>query len=395
MNVLEVVIGPYPEIRGGVDKMVSLLVAGLMRRGCEVAVLVPGSWEIARLRSREVDGVSVYERRLRLPLEQGPKLRSLLGWLGELPRTLLDLRRICRKHRIDIIHIHTATNYVYWFRLLRLIGGPPYVITFHGSDVADFRTRRKGDRALIRWALAGSAAANAVSRWLTEEAKRVFSGLCDPVCIYNGIAVTTPRREADAATNPARALIGDSPYFVMVGSFDPYKGHDIAIRAWGLLPSDRRPHLLIVGEGPLRESYLQIVDQLGCTDRIHLTGQLPNAQVQLLLASALGMVFPSRNEGFGYVILEAGLAETPLLCSRIPPLDEIVVDGETGILVPPDDPQALADAVLRLVADPELRRRLGANLRRAVETRFSTGTMADKYAALFTQAGAESRLAAQ
>lgn len=384
MNVLEVVIGPYPEIRGGVDKMVSLLVDGLVATGWRVAVLVPGPWEAAALRQRQAAGVPVYERRLRMPLERGSKLRGLLGWLAELPRTLLDLRRICRRHRIDVVHVHTATNYVYWFRLLRLIGGPPYVVTFHRGDVVDFPTRRRGDRALIRWALAGSAGTNAVSRWLAEEARRVFAGLCEPECIYNGIAVTPPDEPAPGRS-PARALIGDAPYFVMVGTFDPYKGHDIAIRAWGLLPPDSRPHLLIVGEGELRESYLQLIDQLGCADRIHLTGQLPNDQVQLLMKSALGMVFPSRNEGFGYVILEAGLAETPLLCARIPPLDEIVVDGETGVLVAPEDPQAVADAVRRLGADPGLRRRLGANLRLATETRFSLETMTNGYAKLFAK----------
>lgn len=391
MNVLEVAIGPYPEIRGGVDKMVALLVDGLLAKGWRVAVLVPGSWEVARLQEREVAGVPVYERRLRLPLERGAKLRSLLGWLTELPRTVIDLRRICRQHRIDVIHIHTATNYAYWFRLLRLMGGPPYVITFHGSDVAEFRTRRERDRALIRWALAGSAATTAVSRWLAGQAKSKFQGLCDPVCIYNGIAVPTPGHASGAVLNPAQTLIGDAPYFMMVGSFDPYKGHDIAIRAWGLLPPDRRPYLLIVGEGALRESYLRLIDEVGCTGHVRLTGQLPNPQVQRLLATALGVVFPSRSEGFGYVILEAGLAQAALLCTRIPPLNEIVVDGETGILVPAEDPQAVADAISRLANDSELRRRLGANLRHAVETRFSAEIMTGEYAALFTRVVAEGR----
>ncbi len=379
MNVLEVVIGPYPEIRGGVDKMVSLLIAGLARRGCGIVVLVPGTWAVTRLQSRKAGGVTVYERRLRLPLEQGPKWRSLLGWLGELPRTLLDLRRICRRHAIDVVHIHTATNYVYWFRLLRLIGGPPYVVTFHRGDVVDFPTRRKPDQALIRWGLAGAASTNAVSRWLAEEAERVFPGLCAPVRIYNGIP---PASRGGLRPEPVSAALMAAPYVVMVGTFDPYKGHDVAIRAWALLPSDA-PHKVIVGAGELRPGNVKQIAEQGSGGRGHQAGQLPNAEVQQLVAGAIAMVFPSRNEGFGYVILEAGLAATPVICSRIPPFDEIVVDGESGVLVAPEDPAALAAAVSRISQDETLRRGMGEALRRTVETQFSDTGMVEGYLALF------------
>lgn len=384
MNVLEVVIGPYPQIRGGVDKMVALLVDGLVAEGCAVTVFVPGPWEAAALEERQAGGASVYTLRLRRPVDGGRSLRSLAGWLGELPGTLSALRRICRRHRIDVIHIHTATNYGYWFRLLRWLGGPPYVITFHRGDVVDFSTRLPLDRWLIRWALAGAAATNAVSQWLAVEAKRVFPGLCDPGPIYNGIAEMP--RAPEAQPDTAAALVGGKPYFIMVGTFDPYKGHDIAIRAWGLLPRENRPHLLIVGEGELRPSYERLIEEVGCRDCIHLTGQLPNPVVQQLLASATAMVFPSRSEGLPYVALEAGLAKLPLVCSHVPPFDEIVADGESGILFRPEDPADLAAAVVRLTGDPALRERLGEALRRTIETKFSVAAMVQGYRALFERA---------
>ncbi len=389
MNVLEVVIGPYPQIRGGVDKMVALLVDGLVAEGCAVTVFVPGLWEAATLGQENAGGVSVYTLRLRRPVTGGRALRSLAAWLGELPRTLRAQRGICRRHRIDVIHIHTATNYCYWFRLLRWLGGPPYVITFHRGDVVDFATRWPLDRFLIRCGLAGAAATNAVSRWLAVEARRVFPGLCDPAPIYNGIAEMP--RAAEAAPGTVAALVGDKPYFIMVGTFDPYKGHDVAIRAWGLLPEGTRPHLLIVGEGELRQSYERLIEEVGGGDCIHLTGQLPNQVVQQLLASATAMVFPSRSEGLPYVALEAGLARLPLVCSHVPPFDEIVDDGESGILFRPEDPADLAAAVLRLTGDPALRERLGEALRRTVETRFSVEAMVRGYRALFDQAASIGR----
>lgn len=388
MNVLEVVIGPYPEIRGGVDKMVALLVDGLIAEGCAVSVFVPGPWEATALQRREPNGVATYTLRLRMPQVRDRPVSGLIGWLLELPRTVSSLRRICADHRIAVVHIHTATNYNYYFRLVRLLGGPPYVITFHRGDVVDFHTRGWLDRALIRWGLAGAAATNAVSRWLANDARRVFPGLCDPVHIYNGILAAPPAAPAaPGGEDIVERLAGGEPYFIMVGTFDPYKGHDIAIRAWGLLPASARPLLLIVGEGELRAAYLDLIAKTGCADHVRLTGQLPNHQVQRLMARASAMVFPSRSEGLPYVALEAGLAGIPLICTHVPPFDEIVVDGENGILVTPENPGALAAAVQRVAADAELRRRLGATLRKTVETKFSVTAMVKAYKAMFERVG--------
>ena len=101
---------------------------------------------------------------------------------------------------------------------------------------------------------------------------------------------------------------------------------------------------------------------------------------------ATALIFPSRNEGLGLVMLEAGAAGLPVICSRIGPFMEIARDEESALMVEPEDSAALAEAVVRLAGDPALRRRLGDTLRRRVHEQFSADTMASRYEDLYRAA---------
>ena len=116
-----------------------------------------------------------------------------------------------------------------------------------------------------------------------------------------------------------------------------------------------------------------------------MLGALPHAQALALMERALGLIMPSRNEGFGLVILEAGLKHLPIVCSRIGPFLEIVEDGSTAIVVPPEDPLALSIGVARLIQDADLRQQLGSALESRVRTNFSVQRMADQYEWLYRQ----------
>lgn len=382
MNILQVTLRRYPEVMGGVDMMVATLVPALKRLNCTITVFVPGSWSDRRLKCYVADGVTVYSRRLTMPFARRRRLRNLLVWLFEGPVALLGLWALCRRHRINLVHIHTATPNLVYFRMLRLLGGPPYVVTFHRGDVVEFGQRPRINQKFIKWGLAGAASTNAVSKWLAREAKGTFQGLCDPVAIYNGIDV-------DSLISDANRL-GDGPsesrgaYFLMVGSFDPYKGHETAIRAWGeVVESNPNLRLLLAGEGDLRKSYERLIERTSCQRHVVLLGQRRHSEILSLMASALGLIFPSRSEGFAYVILEAGLMENPVICTDIPAFAEVVADGESGIIVPVDDPKAIADAVMRLMDNEELRKRLGSALRERVEECFCADLMAQRYETLY------------
>jgi glycosyltransferase involved in cell wall biosynthesis len=148
---------------------------------------------------------------------------------------------------------------------------------------------------------------------------------------------------------PADALIG-----IVAGSLIRRKGHDILFQA--MRTGAAGPfHLLVVGDGPERESY----QKQSCGLPVHFLGHRDDVG-PIMRDAADFLVAPSRQEAFGRVIIEAALAGIPAIGTRVDGIPEAILEDQTGLLVPPESPEALADAIARLSADGQLRRRLGA-----------------------------------
>jgi glycosyltransferase involved in cell wall biosynthesis len=152
------------------------------------------------------------------------------------------------------------------------------------------------------------------------------------------------------------------------------KGVDVAIRALPSLPGDIV--LVVLGEGPERESLEQLARELGIERRVFLLGRVPDVAAWLRRADVF--VHPARWEGFGLAVLEAMLAGLPVVATNVSSLPELVVDRKTGVLVVPDDPVALAAAIPSALEEPGLGT---AGLERA-HAEFSVARMADRHVAL-------------
>jgi glycogen synthase len=146
---------------------------------------------------------------------------------------------------------------------------------------------------------------------------------------------------------------------LFVGRLHRQKGVDTLVRALPLLPPTAS--VLLVGDGPERAALRRLADELGVADRITVTGFVPHGMVPGLLAGADVVVMPSRYEELGTALIEAMAAGRPVVATRVGGIPELVRDGVDGLLVPPDDPQALAKAVTRVLANPVLAAELGAN----------------------------------
>jgi glycosyltransferase involved in cell wall biosynthesis len=386
INVL-MVTAWSPEIEaGGVSTVIRTLARSLAPTH-KVNVLV-SDWASKKLRRTQGAGLSCYHLRLRLPINSNRLLLGIPGWLFYLPMTLLALKRLIREEKIDVVHLHFASAYQFYFRILRLFGGPPYIVTLHRGDTVNFDNRPLAERLLTLWVLRGANCANAVSNWLAKLAQGTFPGMGKVRCIYNGIDISNIEEIARENSIVASDFVPPDEFCLIVANVTHYKGQDIAIEAWARLRQQLpNMHLVIVGEArELWPDCVDLVDRLGCADRVHMVGPKPRAEVIRLMARAIALVAPSRNEGFGLVVVEAGVVGLPVICTHIDPFIEIVENGNRALIVAPEDPAALAEAVVILAGNPNLRISLSRALKQRVHAEFSSEQMARRYLEIYEEA---------
>jgi glycosyltransferase involved in cell wall biosynthesis len=285
------------------------------------------------------------------------------------PRDLdpLLLLRLARALRADVVHTHLVHADVYGGIAARL-RGTHLVSTKHNDD--PFRTGpfRYVERDLARTADRIIAITDSLRRFTVErvgvpagKVETIHYGLDDPSQAWG-------ENPPDDVPDGARVLLA-------VARLTPQKGLDTAVRALPLLPDDTV--LVVLGEGPDRVRLDRLARDLGIERRVFLPGRVPDVAAWLRRATLL--VHPARWEGFGLGVLEAMLAGLPVVASNVSSLPELVVEGETGYLVRPDDPSALALGVARALERPDL----GAAGRERARREFSVARMADRTAVLY------------
>jgi glycosyltransferase involved in cell wall biosynthesis len=284
------------------------------------------------------------------------------------PAVVRRLARALRSARYDLAHAHLV--HADWHLALAgaLVRRTPLVTTKHNPD--PFRVTR-GFRGLERIALRRYAAVITISDHLREFLAATVG--VDAVTVRYGLSTDpqVPRRDD-------REL----RHLVAVGRLEEQKGFDVAIDAMRLI-TDETPgvRLSIAGTGSLRSRLERQIERRGLQGSVALLDRHSN--VGRLMREADVFVHPARWEGFGLVLLEAMRASLPIVATRVAAIPEVVEDGVTGILVAPDDPQAVADAVLSLVHDPDRARELGRAGSVRLREQFSPRAMARGVAAVY------------
>jgi glycosyltransferase involved in cell wall biosynthesis len=181
-----------------------------------------------------------------------------------------------------------------------------------------------------------------------------------------GVGVS-PNVTGGLAIEPATGFEGEPGYLLFVGRLRIRKGVEVLLEA---LRDVRPVELKIAGDGEHRRRLERRVSELEMGDRVTFLGTCDAGRVQRLLAGAAALVVPSIYEGMPLVVLEAMAAGVPVVASAVSGIPEVVVDGETGWLVPPEDPRALGVALEDVLARPEEARRRGEAGRRRVDERY-------------------------
>ncbi|HET6277192.1 MAG TPA: glycosyltransferase, partial [Candidatus Polarisedimenticolia bacterium] len=182
-----------------------------------------------------------------------------------------------------------------------------------------------------------------------------------------------------------RGIAPSEAVFLMLGRLHREKGADLFLRALGALSgrATGRWRAVLVGDGPEREPLRRLAAELGVEARVFFAGA--RRRVGPWLEAADLLVLPSREEGLPVAPLEAMAREKPVLATAVGGTPEVVRHGETGLLVPADDPQALAAGLQRLLEDPDLRARFGARGLAILRADFSLERMVGQITALYEE----------
>ena len=280
------------------------------------------------------------------------------------------------KRRADVVHLHLP-NPLSILAELSTGRTAPTIVTYH-ADVA--RSTHRRALALYR-PLLERLLRRAEEIVVTSPQVRDSSSLLEP--FREKVSVTPLGIDVDAVgtgDGPPAAPPGDDDRLTLlfVGRLIYYKGLEYAIDAMREVEAD----LVIAGDGDLAGELRQRARERDVEDRVHFLGYVPDERLPGLYESADVFVFPSvaNSEGFGIAQLEAMAHGTPVVNTALETgVPWVSRDGETGLTVPPADPEALAEAIRTLLADEELRRRYGQQARCRVESQFSLEHMTDAY----------------
>lgn len=283
-------------------------------------------------------------------------------------RRLVALRRAIARTRPEIFHanLHSLHSCEYALVAAETLRGIAVVAVEHSLVTPTTRLalllKRWTSRRLSAHVAVGDAAAREVERNAGLSPHSVKT-------IHNGVP--------DDATTPLPRFT-TAPVIGTIARLDPIKGLDVALEA---LSSLAGVHLVIAGDGPELPRLMEQADRLGLEDRVHLLGWTDRARD--LLGGFDVFVLPSRSEAFPLTVIEAMLARRPVVATSVGGVAEAVVDGVTGLLVPPGDPQALAAAVESLLSNPERRSEMGRCGRDRALDHFGVATMARSYENLY------------
>ncbi|MCD6351305.1 MAG: glycosyltransferase family 4 protein [Armatimonadetes bacterium] len=348
-----------PHRLAGAERVCAQLSAALKARGHEVKILMPA----------RVPELAEYARSLGVEVVYANIGGKLNPWAAG------RIAAAAQAFGADLLHTHLSSASWHGCRAGRQAGLP---VLAHVHAMSSALWYGGADRIV------------ACSHGVQEHLRRAGLTRIPLEVVYNGVLVDEAAARRPPEEVGQELSLGGGPIIACMASLTARKGQLYLIEALARL-RQRWPGLrcLFLGEGPLRRRLQRRAAALGLQDMVHFLGFREDRFDVLQLCELT--VLPSIGiEGFGLAVIEAALLGLPTVASDLPGLNEAVLDGETGLLVPPRDPEALATAIGRLLSNVELRRNLGVQARRRARADFTIERMAERieevYARLLARA---------
>jgi glycogen(starch) synthase len=299
--------------------------------------------------------------------------------LSAIRRLAVEVAALKRDFRADVVHINTSQPSILFHEKSTAGNAVATLVTVHEPPILN-----AGNSMLARL-LRDADWVVGVSQAMLDDALVIVPEIADRCSvIHNAI---------DERSDAVVPLPTDAPEVFCVGRLVAEKGWDVAVRALAnARESFPNISMTIVGDGPERSKLQQLSAELGIAESVSFVGWVPPDDVGELLRRAFAVLIPSRwREPFGLIALQAAEAGRPVIASRVGGLAEIVIDGVTGILVPPDDVFSLAGALRDLLAHPGKALRMGDAAREHKRAEFDYDKFVASYEQLYGRLGADRR----
>jgi glycosyltransferase involved in cell wall biosynthesis len=371
VRTVAVVAPYYPPRIGGVERYVARIVSMLaLEEDLKPVVLTTGENRF-RTRVTVQDGVQVVRLGVWFRVSNTPLS----------PLWPFQVRRWLRRLGADVVNAHAPVPGLGDIAIA-VAGKRPTVVSYHSGSM------HKGE--------AGTGLADwIIDRYERHVLPRVFDRAdvvvpCSPAALGAGVphaVQITPGVDVDRFTPgpPAARRPRDLVYVGRIDHTSAWKGIDVLIKALARLADLPGVRLKLVGDGDAVADHLDLAARLGVAERVAAVGALDGAELVEAIRSAAVLVLPSLTdaEAFGLVLVEAMACATPVVASSVGGPAFVLADGESGLLVPPGDPDALEKACRRLLEDTDLADAMGAAGRRRAEEHFDWPTRLRRYADLF------------
>jgi glycosyltransferase involved in cell wall biosynthesis len=372
---------------GGVNQVVTHLAQQMRDAGRFEPLVLMADWDVPEPVFEQIHGLRTVRWQVR-PYERAMGIKARLAYTLWERRFRKQFARFCLEHDVQAVNLHYPGGMALTFE--RLLKGIPLLLSFHGTDVSNLAALRPDQkdawRQLVR-------RCDAVVTCSGELGRRIETALGVEVhhhVIYNGV-------DADRFAGPVAATRPPGQEVILhVGKFDHNKGQDVLIDAFARIAGAFPDTVLrlVGGSGSHLEHLRAQAANLDLAARVEFFADIPYADMPSHFATATMFAFPSRQEAFGLVLLEAGACKLPVVASRVGGIPELIHDRETGLLVEPGDAAALAEALRTLLKEPALARQLGERLSERVAADFSWASTRRRYEELILGGGVSARAAA-
>lgn len=361
---------------GGVNQVVRALYDGIERDGRMRPLTLVLSWDAARpVEERDSADRSIVRLRLMSFPTGTSVLTGLLRYMLRLPGELRRLSRFVKDYGVEVVNCHyIGASDPLWTiaRVLGLYRGR-LILSIHGLDIRSLARRRGLARVFWRGVLRRADAIVACSEGLATETMQAFSlSAGKVVTIHNGFDSARLGKLVRAGADSAKTFDGP-PTLLNLGTFEPKKGHDVLLRAFKkVLAKYPSAQLTIMGRrAESADATTRLRDELGLGQHVSIRFDVPHEAALDALSDAHVFVLPSRNEAFSIALLEAGAFGKPVVATNVCGVAELIESGETGIVVPPEDVDALAQGILAMIENPSQAEAYARKLQARVAQQFT------------------------